>query len=189
MKLKDFIKNYDKNTDVSIIEKTMDVKYLPFVEKCNLCERIVNSTYYTTMPDKTKKFHVNSVSKYMLYRLSIIDKYTKIDIDFKDVLNEYDMLAKRNLFDVFETLVPEKELQELAMILELTEKDVITNEYEPHAFIANQAERFGTLVGVSLSPVLDTLAKSLGELDNDKLAAILSNLDKVDVKKVAKLLK
>lgn len=189
MKLIDFIKKYDKNVDNNMVEQAVKCKYLSFAEKCNLCERIIQSTYYTTMADGKTKLHINSASKYMLYNLSIIDKYTDIEINFNDVLAEYDMLAERNLFYQFKAYLPLTELQELDLLLEMAQQDVIANEYEPHAFISNQVERFGTLIGVSLSPILEKLSNNIGELDNEKLAAILSKLDKVDVKKVAKLLK
>lgn len=189
MKVKDFVKKYEKNQDEAL-KDIIKCTYLPFVKKCELCSRLVKSTHYVSDEDGSNtKFHVDSAARYMLLNLSIVDTYTNIDVDFSKAAEEYDLLAKYNLFYIIKAMLPKVELSELESILEMKEKDVLTNEYEPHAFIAGQVERFGTLLGVSLSPVLDKLVASIENLDDEKLAKLIETLGKVDKKKIIKLVK
>ena len=50
-----------------------------------------------------------------------------------------------------------RELKEFNMVLQMTQDDVIANEFENHAFISQQVERFGQLIGTALSPVIEQL--------------------------------
>lgn len=186
MTSKEFFKKYDKTKDINIVKNAITTTYLSFVKKCNLCERVINATYYTTNPDDSVRFHVDSAAEYMLYNLSIIDAYTDIKIDFKNVIEEYDAFAERDLFNIFKEVLPENDLDELDYILAMKENDITTNEYEPHAFISNQVERFGTLLGVSLSPALEKLTTTVDGLDAEKLAELIN---KIDTKKLSKLFK
>ena len=43
------------------------------------------------------------------------------------------------------------------MILQLICEDIITNEFENHAFISKQVDRFGELIGLAITPFLDNL--------------------------------
>lgn len=186
MTVKEFVKQYDKNPDINVVKKAITTTYLSFVKKCNLCERIIQATHYTETPDGATRLQIDSASEYMLFNLSIVDTYTDLKIDFGNVVEEYDMLAKRDLFEIFKSVLPQRELGELYNVLELKEKDMIANEYETHAFISNQVERFGTLLGISLSPALEKLTTIVEELDAEKLAELIN---KVDTKKLSKLFK
>ena len=176
MKTADFIKKYKK--DENFINEIKSCDYISFAAKCEMCDRIIRSTYYTTVSDNTKKFHVDSTAKYMLYRLSLIDTYTKIDIDFKDIVNEYDALAQHGLIDKIIERITRNEYNELSQILEMKEKDIITNEYEPHAFIASQVERFGSLLDLSISPAIDKLISTIDKLDAEQVAKIVAKIVK-----------
>ena len=60
----------------------------------------------------------------------------------------------------------------------MKERDVICNEYEPHAFISGQVERFGALLGISFSPILEKFEDIIENLDVEKVGNILNKLDK-----------
>ena len=51
------------------------------------------------------------------------------------------------------------------------------NKYENHAFIADQVDRFGTLIGVTLKPVLDKLATELENMDDEKITKLSKALE------------
>ena len=51
----------------------------------------------------------------------------------------------------------------------MTYDDLITNEYEPHAFISSQVNRFGSLIGTILGPVLENI-------DIDKITEAVSEI-------------
>ena len=187
MTVKEFVEKYNK--DESALKNCVTCKYLSYVKKCNLCERIIKATYYRTNEDGTKTLHVDSVSKHMLFKLSVVDTYTKIDVDFNHAVAEYDLLKENYIFDIIEGFIGEVELSELKHVLDMTEKDVISNEYEPHAFISNQVERFGGLLGLSLSPALEKLVSVIENLDTDKIVKAFETVDKVDKHKITKLFK
>ena len=59
--------------------------------------------------------------------------------------------------DVIFSAIPEDELKEFKMIVDFETNDAIANEYENHAFIRSQVERFGTLIGNVIEPILSTI--------------------------------
>ena len=73
---------------------------------------------------------------------------------------------------------PEKEIAEFKMICDMKKSDLLQNKYENHAFIADQVDRFGTLIGVTLKPVLDKLATELESMDDSKIEKLSKTLEK-----------
>ena len=93
------------------------------------------------------------------------------------MLNESGVLFELTAdFEGHPSLIPAKEISELRGMIDLKQRDTMTNQYETHSFISNQVERFGTLIGVTLKPVLD------------KLATELENMDEKDIEKLSKIL-
>lgn len=185
MTVKEFAERHIKGEKMPI----MKIEYLPIVNKINLCERVINATYYKKNEDGTKSLHIDSVSEHILFQLAIVDAYTNINIDFTHVIEEYDMLDRDEVLQEIWIMIPSREVEELKQMLAMKEKDIIQNEYEPHAFIANQVERFGTLVGVAATPVLEKLAEVIENVDVEKLAKVLEQADKADNNKILKLFK
>lgn len=186
MTVKEFVEKYKKNTSSDTINSIVKSNYLPYAHKCNLCKRIIQATHYITTDDGTKEFNVDSTAKHMLFYLNIVDKYTNIDIDFNKSVEEYDLLAQENLIESIKLALPDYEISELYNVLEMTERDVMTNEYEIHSFISRQTERFGNLLGISLSPILDKMTDVIENLDAKKLA---NALEKIDKRKIVKIFK
>lgn len=151
----------------SIVYKDL---YVSFGEKCDLAERIVNAASL----DANKNINVNSRSRYLLYTLNIINVYTKIRIDFTDIINEYDILNKHGLISEIFKYIPQQEITEFETVLNMTLDDFMTNTYENHAFISNQIDRFSKLFNTTLSPVIEQL--------NEKI----ENMDEKDIEKLGK---
>lgn len=172
------------------VKSIVNSTYLPFENKVAICEKIVDSSYYIktkgTDGVERKKMHVNSPANYMLYCLNIVDNYTNISIDFKNSLEEFNILNKDGLFDLISIYISEREKKEFRMILDMVENDLIQNEYEVHAFISNQVERFGNLASATLSPLLKQLIQGIDNMDEktvDKLIDGLGKLNKFNVMK------
>lgn len=183
--VKDFFKKYnDAKSDElkgTLIKSVMNVHYVPYETKVTICEKIVESTYYIKTEKngiKTKKLHINSSANYMLYYLNIVNQYTNIEVDFKNCLEEFNMLNKCGVLDLIINSIPEREFKEFRMILDMVESDVMQNEYEPHAFISNQVERFGELFGSISKPVMKELQKYMKDLDPNDVKAIIGSLKK-----------
>lgn len=185
-KVKDFCNKY-KNTTIEetkagLIEKVMNPHYVPYEMKTTICESIINATYYKKSNDgKTKSLYVNSPAQYMLFCLNLVKEYTHIEVDFKSALEEFNLLNESELIDVIYSNIPERELKEFKMLLDMVESDVMQNEYETHAFISKQVERFGELIGHIANPALNKLSEAVSNIDDktvDKLVGKLKELDK-----------
>ena len=53
----------------------------------------------------------------------------------------------------------------------MTVDDLLTNEYEAHSFIRNQVERFGSLIGTTIKPLID-------QFNEDTVKDLLSQINK-----------
>ena len=187
MKAKEFIKKYNTLTNEelknSFLKSVVKNKYLPFENKVTICEKIVESSYYIKTKDingkERKKMHVNSPANYMLYCLNIVNNYTSIDINFKNLLEEFNMLNGCECLDAIFNYVPEREIKEFRMILDMVESDLMQNEYETHAFISNQVERFGNLAGATLTPLLEGLMKSIDSMDEKTVDKLIKEFEKL----------
>ena len=101
-------------------------------------------------------FYQNSAAKYMLYSLTIVDLYTDLDIDFKESLDTFEKI-NGEILDTIVNSIDERELKELRMLLEFACDDIMTNEYEFHAFIREQVERFSVLLGSVMAPIIEKM--------------------------------
>lgn len=164
MKIDTFIKLYstkkteeEKSDAINQVMKHVSISYSDKVDRANL---IAQHSYYTKEKDingvENEVFKQNSAAKYMLYSLTLVDLYTNIDIDYKQSV-EYFEKINGEILDRIIGAINERERKEFQMLLDFACDDVIANEYEPHAFLRQQIERFGALIGASLAPVLETL--------------------------------
>ena len=188
--VEEFCKKYNSmkanESKMALIQSVMNTNYVPFEKKITICEMIVNATYYTKAMKngiETKKLHINSPSQYMSYYLWIVKEYTHIQVDFAKSLDEFNLLNKNGLLDVVVGYIPESELKEFRMLLDMVSSDVMANEYEPHAFIINQVERFGQLFGAIAKPALDSFSTVIANLDEktiEKMFGKLNGLNKAN---------
>ena len=178
--VKDFVKKYNASksdqTKETLVKSIMNTDYVPYERKITICKKIIENSYYTKSSNGTKKLHFNSPAQYMLYCLWMVSEYTNINIDLKNSLDEFNLLNKYDLFDVITEKIPEKESKEFNVILDMVRNDVIQNEYETHAFISGQVERFGELAGVVLKPAIEQLAKSFEAMDEKTIDKLFNKL-------------
>lgn len=182
--VKDFCKQYQNfsgdQLKENLVKSVMKPHYVSYEMKITICEMIIDNSYYKKDAEgnKTNKLHINSPAQFMLYHMNLINQYTSITIDFSNVLEEFNLLNESGLLDIIFSRIPEKEVKEFRMILDMVENDTLQNEYETHAFISNQVERFGELAGATLSPLLEIIGKNLENLDEKKLEKILNKVMK-----------
>lgn len=184
--VEEFCKKYNsiniEETKNALIKNVMNSHYVSYETKITVCEKIIDNSYYKKTEKegvKIKKLHINSPAQYMLYCLYLINQYTHITIDFSKSLDEFNLLNECGLLDILCNCIPEKELKEFRMILDMVENDVLQNEYETHAFISNQIERFGELFGYIAKPALDRLSDVIVNMDEktiDKMVGKLKGL-------------
>ena len=197
MKIKEFCKEYSNRIDKLkgdyLKENIKITPYISFIKKDALAQNIVNATTYKfedyTKEDgtigrrRTNQIQVNSTAQMLLFYRVIIENYTDLEVETEGFYEEYDALNESGVlfeltadFEGHPSLIPAREISELRGMIELKQRDIMTNQYEIHSYISNQIERITEVGSVVLKPVLD------------KLATALENMDEKDIEKLSKAL-
>lgn len=197
MKIKEFCKEYsnriDKLKSDYLKENLKITPYISFIKKDALAQNIVNTTTYKfedyTKEDgtigrrRTNQIQINSTAQMLLFYRVIIENYTDLEVETEGFYEEYDALNESGVlfeltadFEGHPSIIPASEISELRGMIELKQRDIMTNQYEIHSYISNQIERITEVGSVVLKPVLD------------KLATELENMDEKDIEKLSKAL-
>lgn len=165
--VKDFVNRYKlEQNKQDFLEIHIVKRYVSLETKLDDCDRIIKNTYYWTNPVTEKsEFKVMSTNTYVMFTMKMIDRYTDIELDFRQVIEEYDMLMAEGLIDALYSLIPERELKEYDMFLKMEESDLIQNEYYIGAYISNKLETLSVLADKVLAPVSKQLVEKLDKLD------------------------
>lgn len=198
--IKEFVEEYNKRIpqlqEDYIKDNLVVTKYVPFVKKDALAQKLVDvSTYkyedYTKEDGtigrrKTDKIKVNSTVQYLLFCRTIIENYTNLTIETEGFFEEYDMLKSSGLLDKLmvstetrPSLIPMDEIAELRSLVSMKQSDTMTNYATPQAYISNQVERFGTLLSMTLKPVLNKIADSLNTMNEEDAEALAKRLEEM----------
>lgn len=150
--------------------------YIPYEQKADVAKAIAEASYWRTEKDldgkENKVLHIDSIAKYMLTCMSIVDLFTDIERQTNDgkMLEDFNTLNGSGIMDFIIQNVNQRELKEFNMILQLTCEDIISNEFENHAFISKQVDRFGKLIGFVIAPALE-------KIDVDKIKEVIKNIE------------
>lgn len=198
--VKQFCKEYsnriDKLKDDYLKENLKITTYLPFIKKDALAQNIVNATTYkfedytkedgTTGRRKTNQIQVNSTAQMLLFYRVIIENYTNLEVETEGFYEEYDALNESGVlfeltadFEGHPSLIPANEISELREMIEMKQRDEMTNQYETHSFISNQVERFGTLIGVTLKPVLEKISEQIENMSEEDVEKFTNKFEKL----------
>jgi len=173
VKLYDDDKTADKKNFYSQIKIEA---YIPYLTKVEVARRIVEATCL-----KDGRIVMDSPSKYLLYCRSIISLYTNIKLaekadDNEDMetlglmmVNEFDALNSRGLFEGIFAKIPERELAEFNTVLDMVSNDVMTNKYEPHAYVNDVLTR--------LADILSAFTDVAENLDVKEIASALEGVN------------
>ena len=179
IKFREFIREYtNKETyeeKETFVLDHIHREYVPYEKKVTMAQAIADNSYWEeeTMPDGTsiKILHVDSTAKYMMTGIAIVRLFTDIEMQSGEgtMLDDYNELNKTGVMNIIVQNIPDYDLREFKMILEMVCNDVVTNEYENHAYITKQIYRFGNLIGTALAPVI-------GNLDGDKIEELIKRI-------------
>ena len=199
MKIKEFCKEYSNRIDKlkgDYLKENLEITtYLPFIKKDALAQNIVNATTYkfedytkedgTTGRRKTNQIQVNSTAQMLLFYRVIIENYTDLEVETEGFYEEYDALNESGVlfeltadFEGHPSLIPAKEISELRGMVDLKQRDIMTNQYEIHSYISNQIERITEVGSIVLKPVLDKLATELENMDDSKIEKLSKALER-----------
>ena len=147
----------------NMVREHIKNEYVPYEKKADVAKAITDTCYWKTVKDddgnEHRELYVDSVAKYMLTCMAVLDLYTDIERQKGDgkMLSDFNTLNEAGIFDTILQNVNQRELREFNMVLQETCNDVLTNEYENHAYISKQVNRFGKLIGEILSPIISQL--------------------------------
>ena len=181
MFIKEFVESYSnfatQNLKDDYLKDNLEITtYVPFVKKVTYAASLAQNT----MIDKdTGNVRVSSESNYLFFVRSIIELYTNLEIENKAFYDEYDLLNESGLLDKIMQMIPEKEIAEFKMICDMKKSDLLQNKYENHAFIASQVERFGTLIDITLKPVLEKISEQIENMSEEDVEKFTNKFEKL----------
>ena len=193
MTIKNFVNEYTKRADQLkeqyLKENLKITSYVPFLRKDAIAQVIVDRSTYKyenyTKEDgtignrKTDKIQINSITQYILFCRVLIENYTNLEIETKEFVEEYDALKECGLLDKLMVgnenvppMIPVSEISELRTLIDMKQKDELTNRCEIHNFISGQVARFGELIGIILKPAIDKISEQLENMSEEDIEKI-----------------
>lgn len=176
----DFVNKYSKfNTATakeSYLKTTVKfVDYMNFEIVEVLCDQIL----FASCMDKNGNVKVDTCKKYLMYIYTIFDQYTNITVHSDKWLEEFNLLSKAGLVEAVCQLMPDNLITTLDSVLKMRTDDMMTNYYEPHAFISNQVLKYAPMIHGVIDRFLGGVEKINKEVDWNGLAEVLKK-DKGD---------
>lgn len=179
--VKDFVEKYSKLNTQTAKEAYLStavkfVDYMNFEVVQALCDQILAQSYY----DKNGDIKIDTCKKYLMYIYVIFDQYTNITIHSDKWMEEFNMLAKYGLVEAVCQLMPEALITTLDSVLKMKSDDLMTNYYEPHAFIRNQVIKYVPIVHGFIDKMMEGIEKIGKEVDWNGLVNVFMK-DKGDL--------
>ena len=166
IEVKDFVNKFKslntqaaKETYLKAVVKF--INYMDFEVVQVLCDQILANSYY----DKNGNIKVDTCKKYLMYIYIIFDQYTNITVHSDKWLEEFNSLNKYGLIETVCQLMPESLITTLDSVLKMKTDDLMTNYYEPHAFISNQVLKYAPMIHGVIDKMMEGIEKIRKEVD------------------------
>jgi hypothetical protein len=159
MNVNDFVKKYNEKPNGYDFDQHLKIKYLKLEDKINMCESIVRISSL-----KDGKFKAQSITEYVLLNLKLIQTYTDIDIDFDNVLTEYDSLDEIGAINGFLSTIPEKEGETITAIMSMIKGDLYENTRSLPSYIDIKLDK----ITQTINSFVDVSIKTMEKLSKDK---------------------
>lgn len=166
------------------ISKELEIKpYVPFVEKRELCELVIDAC--NDKDEDSGLIKTDSVSRYIVFTVSIISKYTNLEFSSDedeefDQLDAYDMLCQNHLLNPIIEAIGE-EYATCNNMLNMMMNDVLANNNTIETVIGNVLNRvlepIDGLVG-SFAKKVEEMDFDLSQIDIEKYEGIINLLSK-----------
>ena len=163
------------------IKKELAVKdYLPFAEKREICARVLE---ICNKKDINGLVKVDRVSRYIVFTLLIISKYTNLEFSSGkdkelDSVDEYDMLCQADLLNPILDVIG-TEYNTCNNILNMMMADVIANNNNIENVLGNTTKKLLEIVDSFvdvLSDKVESLNLDLNQIDIDKYKGLIEQL-------------
>jgi len=172
--VKEFVNNLkNRSSDDArrvYLEGTLAVKdYERYEVVCVICDQIITNSYFTA----DGQFKVDSCKKYLMYVSALLNTYTNIKFDESDALNDFNLLQQYGLVDAIINYIPEAQVAMFDSVLNMKSNDLMTNYYEPHAFVREQVVKFAPLIHKWIESFLGAVEGVVNEIDMNKVKGIV----------------
>ena len=188
--VKSFVEEYEKcsnNDDKAkfLKSKLKTEKYMPYADKLAIAENIVKSSSYAMIKEDSKlkqtdRVALNSPMRYILFVMTVVDKYTNIEVDFKNIMPDFDALNFNSLIEIIFEKVGDKETAEFNTVVDMVLNDFMANKYQFKNYIDDTLLKVSGLVEKCV-PLIDNITSkldSMSEEDVEKLSGLLEKVTK-----------
>ena len=188
--VKDFVEEYEKqsaDTDKAkfLKGKLKTEKYMPYADKMAIAENIVRSSSYAMVKEdgnlrQTDRIALNSPTRYVLFVMTVVDKYTNIEVNFKNAMPEFDALNFNGLIEIIFEKIGEREMAEFNAVVDMVLNDFMANKYQFKNYIDDMLLKVSGLVDKCV-PLIDNITNkldSMSEEDVEKLSGLLRKVTK-----------
>lgn len=166
----DFIKKYETASTFvekdNLVRNLIDTKYVPFVIKLNIAQKIVQK--YNIENDNIK---TQTAMMYLAFTASVLRLYTRLDVSETSTDIDYDRLQKYRLIDrLFEFIGDD--LQEYQKVFNMCEQDFNSNYLSVSSFIQRQVNKDMNFFG----KYTEDFIKWLDTIDEEKIVKALKEI-------------
>lgn len=177
--VKDLVDGYNStaaNQRSKWLKETVVInKYVPWGSKVALAKAIVNASCF----DENMNFHVDTPKKTLLTAVGIFTLYTNIDFDTKNVVNDWDLLAKNELIIKLIGFVNSQvDISSFEKIVDMVYEDAKINEYEPHAFITKKLMDMWPHISEVIMPFINKASDALDKVDENTFKEIVQTINR-----------
>mgnify|MGYP003293055073 CR=1 FL=1 len=126
--VKSFVEEYEKcsnNDDKAKFLKSnlKTEKYMPYADKLTRAENIVKSSSYAMIKEdgklkQTDRIALNSPMRYILFVMTVVDKYTNIEVNFNNIMPDFDALNFNSLIEIIFEKIGDKETAEFNTVVD-----------------------------------------------------------------------
>lgn len=190
MKISEFVKNFidkkvmntaiNQNAVSDYLKKELEVKdYVPFAEKRDLCARVLE---VCNTKDDSGLVKVDSISRYILFTIAIISKYTNLEFSSGeeeiDSLDEYDMLCQNNLLNPILDIIG-GEYVTCNNMLNMMMDDIVSNNNTVENVVGTVLGKFSDSLDELVSALANKVESTdldLSQIDIDKYTGLIEKL-------------
>ena len=149
-----------------LVEALIDTKYVPFVVKLNIAQKIVAKYNIEGNDIKTQ-----TAMMYLAFTASVLRLYTRLEVSDTSTDMDYDKLQKYRIIDRLFTLIGD-DLKEYQKIFNMCEQDFNSNYLSTPSFVQRQINKVTNYFG----KYVDELTQWLNGLDEKKIVEALKEL-------------
>ena len=113
-----------------------------------------------------------------MYVSALLNTYTNIRFDENDALGDFNLLQRYGLVDVIIGYIPDAQVAMFDSVLNMKSNDLMTNYYEPHAFVREQVVKFAPLIHGWIDSFLNIAEDVVKEIDMNKINNFIKGVDK-----------